>query len=87
MGVFIIIPSNKGGLLYQPSEKLVNLCSPLSPMVFNYLFSLSHPQVHTLSIGAAKPSDFNEHLKTLNLLDKSEEILHPILQNLENLAI
>ncbi len=87
MGVFIISPSNKGGFLYQLSEKLFNLCSPLSPMVFNDLFCLSHPQVHTLSIGAAKPSDFDEHLKTLNLLDKSEEILQPILQSLENVAI
>jgi uncharacterized protein len=87
MGVFIISPSNKGGLLYQPSEKLVNLCSPLSPMVFNDLFCLSHPQVHTLSIGAAKPSDFEEHLKTLELLDKAEEILPPILERLENAAI
>jgi predicted aldo/keto reductase-like oxidoreductase len=56
-------------------------------MVFNDLFCLSHPQVHTLSIGAAKPSDFDEQLKTLNLLDKSEEILQPILQSLENAAI
>jgi predicted aldo/keto reductase-like oxidoreductase len=87
MGVFIISPSNKGGLLYNPSEKLVNLCSPLSPMVFNDLFCLSHPQVHTLSIGAAKPSDFEEHLKTLELLDKAEEILPPILKRLENAAI
>ncbi len=87
MGVFIISPSNKGGLLYQQSEKLVNLCSPLSPMVFNDLFCLSHPQLHTLSIGAAKPSDFDEHLKTSNFLDKSEEILQPILQRLENGAI
>ncbi len=87
MGVFIISPSNKGGLLYQPSEKLVNLCQPLSPMVFNDLFCLSHPQVNTLSIGAAKPSDFDEHLKTLELLDKADEILPPIITRLENAAI
>jgi uncharacterized protein len=87
MGVFIISPSNKGGLLYQPSAKLVDLCAPLSPMVFNDLFCLSHPQVHTLSIGAANPSDFDEHLKTLELLDKAEEILPPILERLENAAI
>lgn len=87
MGVFIISPSNKGGLLYQPSAKLVDLCAPLSPMVFNDLFCLSHPQVHTLSIGAAKPTDFDEHLKTLELLDKAEEILTPILERLENAAI
>ncbi|MFM2062103.1 MAG: hypothetical protein RLZZ507_1773 [Cyanobacteriota bacterium] len=87
MGVFIISPSNKGGLLYQPSDKLVNLCQPLSPMVFNDLFCLSHPQVHTLSIGAAKTSDFDEHLKTLELLNQADEILPPIIARLENAAI
>ncbi len=87
MGVFIISPSNKGGLLYQPSEKLVDLCAPLSPMVFNDLFCLSHSQVHTLSIGAAKPTDFDEHLKTLALLDNAAEILPPIISRLESEAI
>ena len=87
MGVFIISPSNKGGLLYQPSQKLVDLCAPLSPMVFNDLFCLSHPQVHTLSIGAAKPTDFDEHLKTLELLDNAAEILPPIISRLESEAI
>ena len=87
MGVFIISPSNKGGLLYQPSKKLVDLCAPLSPMVFNDLFCLSHPQVHTLSIGAAKPTDFDEHLKTLELLDNAAEILPPIISRLESEAI
>jgi hypothetical protein len=87
LGVFIISPSDKGGLLYKPPEKLVKLCYPLSPMVFNNLFCLSHSQVHTLSIGAAKPTDFNEHLKTLQLLDKAKEILPPILERLENEAI
>jgi len=42
MGVFIISPSNKGGLLYEPPQKLVNLCAPLSPMVVNDLYCLSH---------------------------------------------
>ncbi|MEA5531008.1 aldo/keto reductase [Dolichospermum sp. UHCC 0684] len=87
MGVFIISPSNKGGLLYQPPKKLVDLCAPLSPMVFNDLFCLSHPQVHTLSIGAAKPTDFDEHLKTLELLDNAAEILPPIISRLESEAI
>ena len=86
MGVFIISPSDKGGLLYKPTPKLVELCHPLSPMVFNDLFCLSYPQVHTLSVGAAKPQDFDEHLKTLELLDRAEEILPPILQRLEEEA-
>jgi uncharacterized protein len=87
MGVFIISPSNKGGLLYEPSQKLVDLCAPLSPMVFNDLFCLSHPQVHTLSIGAARPQDFDEHLKTLGYLDQAADLLPPIIERLEQAAI
>jgi predicted aldo/keto reductase-like oxidoreductase len=87
MGVFIISPADKGGKLYQPSQKLIELCHPLSPMVFNDLFCLSHPQVHTLSVGAARPTDFDEHLKTLDLLDRSDEILPPILDRLERAMI
>ncbi|MGK7897716.1 MAG: aldo/keto reductase [Xenococcus sp. (in: cyanobacteria)] len=87
MGVFIISPSDKGGKLYAPPAKLVELCRPLSPMVFNDLFCLSHPQVHTLSLGAAKPSDFDEHLKVLPLIEKAKTILPPILQQLEQGAI
>ncbi|MEB3282742.1 MAG: aldo/keto reductase [Lyngbya sp.] len=87
MGVFIISPSDKGGKLYNPPKKLVELCSPLSPMVFNDLFCLSHPEVHTLSLGASKPTDFDEHLKTIDLLDRYDEILPPILERLEKQAI
>ena len=87
MGVFIISPSDKGGKLYNPPQKLIDLCQPLSPMVFNDLFCLSHPQVHTLSLGAAKPTDFDEHLKVLPLLDKAQEILPPIIERWEQAAI
>ncbi len=87
MGVFIISPADKGGMLYKPPRKLVELCAPLSPMVFNDLFCLSHPQVHTLSVGASRPQDFDEHLKTLELLDYASEILPPILLRLELEAI
>jgi uncharacterized protein len=90
MGVFIISPTNKGGLLNQPSPRLTELCAPLSPMVFNDLFCLSHPQVHTLSLGASRPEDFEEHLKTLDFLatDKdTESVLAPILAKLEAAAI
>lgn len=86
MGVFIISPTNKGGLLNKPSDKLVELCQPLSPIVFNNLFCLSHPQVHTLSVGAAEPSDFDEHMKTLPLLARAGEILPPIIDRLEREA-
>jgi hypothetical protein len=87
MGVFIISPSDKGGKLYQPSPKLIELCQPLSPMVFNDLFCLSHPQIHTLSLGAARPTDFEEHLKTLPLLEQAQAWLTPILARLERAMI
>src|ERR1041385_3546692 len=35
MGAFIISPNDKGGKLYSPPRKLVDLCAPLSPMIFN----------------------------------------------------
>jgi hypothetical protein len=87
MGVFIISPADKGGLLYRPSPKLRDLCHPLSPIVFNDLFCLSHPQVHTLSIGAARPTDFDEHIKTLALLHQAQAWLPPIISRWEQAGI
>lgn len=85
MGVFIISPSDKGGMLYKPPQKLVDICAPLSPIVFNNLFCLSYSQVHTLSVGASCPQDFDEHLKTLEVLNQPE-ILPLILARLEQEA-
>lgn len=68
LGVFIISPSDKGGRLYDPPDKLRRLCEPLSPMAFNDLFCLARPEVHTLSIGAARPSDFAEHVSVVEQL-------------------
>jgi predicted aldo/keto reductase-like oxidoreductase len=87
MGVFIISPSDKGGRLYRAPEKLRALCAPLSPMVFNDLFCLSHPEVHTLSIGAARPTDFDEHLTALPLMagdpDRAAATVAPVVQRLD----
>ena len=83
MGVFIISPSDKGGKLYDPPDKLVRLCEPLTPMGFNDLFCLAHPGVHTLSLGAAGPSDFDAHLAILPLLDDPQPVLQPIEARLE----
>jgi predicted aldo/keto reductase-like oxidoreductase len=78
MGVFIISPNDKGGKLYAPPPRLVELCHPLTPMQFNDLYCLSQPQVHTLSLGAAQPSDFDEHVAALNHYDRLHEILPDI---------
>jgi uncharacterized protein len=57
MGVFIISPSDKGGLLYTPPPRLVELCQPVSPLLLNYRFLLSDPRVTTLSVGPANPAE------------------------------
>jgi len=78
MGVFIISPNDKGGKLYEPPPKLVELCAPVSPMQFNALYCLARPQVHTLSCGASKPGDFDEHVRALEYYEKIPETVAPI---------
>ncbi len=87
MGVFIISPTDKGGHLHSPPPKLVNLCAPLGPIGFNDLFCLSHPEVHTLSVGAARPSDFDAHLEILPLLETAQQRLRPVVRRLRNALI
>jgi uncharacterized protein len=82
MGVFIISPNDKGGKLYEPPPKLVKLCAPLSPMAFNDLYCLARPQVHTLSCGAARPADFDEHIAALQSCDQAAVVVSPIEQRL-----
>ncbi|MEY2832487.1 MAG: hypothetical protein RLZZ574_1745 [Cyanobacteriota bacterium] len=57
MGIFIISPGDKGGKLYTPPEKLVELCAPISPLELNYRFLLSDRRITTLSLGAANPAE------------------------------
>ena len=83
MGVFIISPSDKGGRLYDPPEKLRQLCAPLDPMAFNNLFCLARPQVHTLSIGAARPGDFDAHVAAIARLNDAAELTAPIAARLD----
>lgn len=78
MGIFIISPNDKGGKLYAPPAKLVELCAPLTPMQFNALYCLARPHVHTLSCGVARPSDFDEHVAALQFYDRIAEVVPPI---------
>lgn len=82
MGVFIISPNDKGGKLYEPPPKMVKLCAPLSPMQFNDLYCLRRPEVHTLSCGPARPSDFDEHLRALDYYNQIPQSIGPIEQRL-----
>ncbi len=86
MGVFIISPNDKGGKLQAPPPKLTDLCAPFTPMGFNDLFCLSHPEVHTISIGAARASDFDAHAEALAFLDRAPGIIQPVIQRLEDEA-
>jgi predicted aldo/keto reductase-like oxidoreductase len=78
MGVFIISPTDKGGMLQNPVPKMQGLCAPLTPMQFNDLYCLARPEVHTLSVGAARPSDFDEHIAALEHYDRAAEVVAPI---------
>ena len=78
MGVFIISPNDKGGKLYDPPQKLKELCAPLTPMQFNDLYCLARKEVHTLSCGAARPTDFDEHVAALKYYDSIPETIAPI---------
>jgi len=74
MGVFIISPNDKGGRLWDPTQKLKEFCDPLTPMQFNDLYCLSRPEVHTLSLGASKPDDFFEHVAGMAWYDEREAV-------------
>jgi predicted aldo/keto reductase-like oxidoreductase len=78
MGVFIISPNDKGGKLYEPPPKMVELCAPLTPMQFNDLYCLARPEVHTLSCGAARPGDFDDHIRALDHYDHAAGVIAPI---------
>jgi len=82
MGVFIISPNDKGGKLYEPPPKMVGLCEPLTPMQFNDLYCLARPEVHTLSCGASRPGDFDEHVKALEFYDQIPAVIAPVEQRL-----
>ncbi|MEM9450953.1 MAG: aldo/keto reductase [Cyanobacteria bacterium P01_E01_bin.6] len=62
MGIFIISPADKGGLLYTPSEQLEELCSPYTPLEINHRFLLSDRRITTLSVGPAIPQELNTPL-------------------------
>ncbi len=84
MGVFIISPNDKGGKLYAPPPKLSKLCEPLHPMQFNDLYCLNRQQVHTLSCGAARPSDFDLHLAALEHYDNIPDVIDRIEKRLRD---
>ena len=86
MGVFIISPTDKGGHLHTPSQRLLELCDPLHPIVFNDLFCLRDPRVHTISVGASCPGDLDLHLEAVSRLDEAADLIAPVEQRLQQAA-
>ncbi len=74
MGIFIISPGDKGGLLYTPPDKLVEDCAPLTPLAANYRFLLSDDRIHTLSVGPANPDEWIQPLESIQALDEERQI-------------
>ena len=87
LGVFIISPTDKGGHLHTPSVKMLEICSPLHPIVFNDLFCLRNTNVHTISIGVAKETDFDLHLEAVSLLSESDKYIPQIENRLKEESI
>jgi predicted aldo/keto reductase-like oxidoreductase len=51
-------------------------------MQFNDLYCLARPEVHTLSCGASRPGDFDEHVRALEFYDRIPETIAPIERRL-----
>lgn len=69
MGVLIISPNEKGGMLFRPTEILNQLSAPFHPMNLNQRWLLSQPGVTTLTVGAAIPSDLDQHMIVADVTD------------------
>lgn len=65
MGVLIISPTDKGGQLHKAPKYLMELTSPYHPITINNRFCLSHPEVTTVTVGAAHPDEFGPHIKAV----------------------
>ena len=57
LGVFVISPADKGGLLYTPPKTLRELCTPFEPLHLTYRWLLSQPAITTLSVGPTHPDE------------------------------
>jgi len=83
MGIFIISPADKAGLLYTPPEKLKTLCAPFDPLLLNYRWLLSDPRITTLSIGPAIPEELDWPLQVQDLEGPLSEPEQQAIERLE----
>ena len=66
MGIFIISPADKGGLLYTPPDRLKALCHPFDPLLLSFRWLLHDSRITTLSIGPATPEEIDWPLQIAN---------------------
>jgi hypothetical protein len=83
IGVFIISPNEKGGMLWKPSRKVEEACQPLTAIEFNGRFCLSHPEITTLSMGIHEPRHFPQNLAILNGGDYSSPPMGAIRKKMD----
>ena len=83
MGIFIISPNEKGGMLFKPSIKVAELSKPMTPIQFNGRFCLSHPQITTLSMGMHEPKHFSQNLAILNQNNYSDEVFPKVKKEMD----
>lgn len=84
LGIFIISPADKGGLLYTPPATLQDLCQPLTPLELGYRFLLSDRRITTLSLGAATPEELNVSLAVSDQEQPLTQVETEILKRLEH---
>ncbi len=82
LGVFIISPADKAGMLYTPPTTLIDLCAPFSPLELNYRFLLSDPRITTLSVGAATPDELTIPLAVSNQTEALSELELAVIDRL-----
>jgi predicted aldo/keto reductase-like oxidoreductase len=78
IGVFIISPNEKGGMLWKPSVIVREACAPMTAIQFNGRFCLEHPEITTLSMGIHELEHFSQNLSILSeekiYTDKEQKI-------------
>lgn len=82
MGIFLISPADKGGMLYSPPATLVDLCAPFLPLHLNYRWLLSDPRITTLSVGPANPDELE---LPLQVVDQVGPLTEPEIQAIARL--
>ncbi len=87
MGVFIISPADKGGMLHTPPPTLNDLCQPFSPLELTYRFLLSDRRIATLSVGAAHPGELEGLMVSDQPLTPEESAALQRLQHQQTAAL